>query len=603
MFSRLLTTALLTGFLVAPALPVPVWKPAPGPLLTRWGKAVRPEQPLPEYPRPQMTRQRWQNLNGLWEYAVTNKDDKAPRRAQGVILVPFAYESALSGVGQRLQADQRLWYRRHFKIPADWAGQRVKLHFGAVDWDTQVYVNGQKVGQHRGGYDPFEFDVTRALTPNAENELTVAVHDPSDTGQQPRGKQVAQPKGIWYTPVSGIWQTVWLEPVPQQSLQSLHLVPRIEDGSVSVTPEIAGNPKGLALEAEAAGQKASGPAGEPLRLSVPNPRLWSPDNPHLYDLKVRLVKDGQPVDEVGSYFGLRKVELGKDAAGRNRILLNGQPIFQFGLLDQGWWPDGLYTAPSDEALRYDLEMTKKLGFNMARKHVKTEPARWYTHCDRLGILVWQDMPSGGPEARWDPNGKFDGTELARGPAVRQIYETEWAAIIKSLRNHPSILMWVPFNEGWGQFDTERITRWTQSLDPTRLVNPASGGNDFPVGHVKDLHRYPGPAAPKPDGERAIVLGEFGGLGLPVAGHIWQNRDNWGYRTYHTAEELAKQYFELVDKLAKLIPETGLSAAIYTQTTDVEGEVNGMMTYDREVVKIDPARAAEAAAQLYAGGNR
>ena len=574
--------------------------------MTRWAKDVSPDKVLPEYPRPQMVRKEWQNLNGLWDYAIRPKGDSRPPLdgADGKILVPFPVQSALSGVMKDVSPDQRLWYARKFAVPKDWAGRRVLLHFGAVDWETTVVVNGKEVGAHRGGYDPFSFDITDALqdNPTGEQELLVSVWDPTDAATQPRGKQVLKPGGIYYTAVTGIWQTVWLEPVGADAIQSLKIVPDVDGGQVGVTVNVrskeaepAGAPK-LVVRAFDAKQPISefqpqaGAGGGNQSVTIGSikldqAKLWSPESPFLYSLRVTLERDGQVVDEVESYFAMRKVSLRKDEHGVQRIFLNDKALFQYGPLDQGWWPDGLYTAPTDEALKYDVEITKKLGFNMIRKNVKVEPARWYHHCDTLGVLVWQDMPNGDRQAEWDPNGTHDGKEITRTPESAKQYDAELKAMIDALHPFPSIVMWVPFNEAWGQFDTVRVTNWIKEYDPTRLVNPASGGNDFPVGDVRDLHMYPGPGAPKPDGKRSIVLGEFGGLGLPVEKHTWQSKDNWGYVTYKDAGELGSAYGNLLTRLRRLIDEPGLSAAVYTQTTDVEGEVNGLLTYDRAVIKI------------------
>jgi hypothetical protein len=590
------------------------WKPAEGRLMTRWAKDVNPDNVLPEYPRPQMVRKEWQNLNGLWDYAIRPKGEGKPDKWDGKILVPFAAESALSGVMKSVGPDNRLWYRRTFSVPEKWSGQRVLLHFGAVDWETTVWVNGKEAGSHRGGFDPFSFDLTELLNETGEQEVVVAVWDPTDAGMQPRGKQVAKPGGIFYTAVTGIWQTVWLEPVSDAHIESLKIVPNLDMGKVEVMASLSTNEPGDVvrfgvLQGDREIAFGFGAPGPMRTISIPNPEQWSPDSPVLYGLRVQILRDwreqergegvdvlGDPIDEVTGYFAMRKIELADDDKGVRRIFLNGKPLFQYGPLDQGWWPDGLYTAPTDEALKYDIEITKKLGFNMIRKHVKVEPARWYHHCDKLGMLVWQDMPNGDQQAKWDPNGTHDGTEITRTPESAKQYEVELKAMIDALHNHPSIVMWVPFNEAWGQFDTVRVTNWIKEYDPTRLVNPASGGNDFPVGDVKDLHMYPGPGAPKPDGKRAIVLGEFGGLGLPVEGHTWQSKDNWGYVTYKDAGELATAYENLMVRLRRLIDAPGLSAAVYTQTTDVEGEVNGLLTYDRAVLKIpeDRLRAVHAA---------
>src|SRR5262245_12328677 len=584
------------------------WQPGKGPLLTRWAKDVRPDKVHPEYPRPQMVRKDWLNLNGLWDYAIRPRKEARPEKFDGQILVPFPVESALSGVMKPVGPEQRLWSRRTFDVPKEWAGKRCLLHFGAVDWETQVSINGKNVGEHRGGYDPFTFDITDALKKDGEQELIVAVWDPTDQGRQPRGKQVRKPESIWYTPTTGIWQTVWLEPVAESHIRSLKIVPDINSETVRVTVEgtgragaevrlqidsaaIAGTGKPAIVDPAV---KASGKTGEEISLKVPfgSRCFWSPDRPWLYGLRVQLLAQGKVADTVDSYFGMRKIALDKDEKGITRILLNDKPLFQYGPLDQGFWPDGLYTAPTDEALRYDLEMTKKLGFNMVRKHVKVEPARWYYHCDRLGLLVWQDMPSG--DASVAP-GKG---EIKRSKESAENFERELKAMIAALHNHPCIVLWVPFNEGWGQYDTKRIADLVKKQDPTRLVTCASGWNDVAgAGDVHDIHVYPGPGAPPPEEKRAVVLGEFGGLGLPLSGHTWQAEKNWGYRSFKTQKELTAAYLQLAANLRMLIAR-GLSAAVYTQTTDVEVEVNGLLTYDRAVVKMDEKRITEANKRLY-----
>jgi beta-galactosidase/beta-glucuronidase len=637
------------------------WSPKKAPVMTRWAKDVSPAKVHPEYPRPQMVRENWVNLNGLWDYAIEDRgargsranekdqvdarDPRAPQEWDGKILVPFPVESALSGVMKRVPDNGKLWYRRGFDIPNGLANDgRLLLHFGASDWETTVWVNGKKVGEHRGGYDPFSFDITDAvkrspISPKSGseksseakskddkankadfgevglplNELVVAVSDPTDGSFQPRGKQVRKPNGIWYTPTTGIWQTVWLEPVPKTFVRSLKIETNYDAKTVRVIVGIGGNRTnlkswelrmetglgdgqrvGVGIGLENATEIAAVP---PLSVQLPVLRSWTPATPFLYDIEVKLTCDGAVTDTITSYFAMRKISLGKDEQGVTRIMLNNKPVFQYGPLDQGFWPDGLYTAPTDEALRYDIEMTKKLGFNMIRKHVKAEPDRWYYHCDKLGMLVWQDMPSGDKHAAWDPFGKHDNTEATRSKESSENYNREWRAIIDSLRNHPSIVMWVPFNEGWGQANTVAVTKWTKEYDPTRLVNCASGGNDFPIGDVIDMHRYPGPFAPKPTSDRAAVLGEFGGLGLPLEGHTWQGKDNWGYRSFTAKDELQRAYVGLLSALRPMIAQ-GVSAAVYTQTTDVEIEVNGLMTYDREVLKFDADTIAKAARKLY-----
>ncbi|RMF92423.1 MAG: glycoside hydrolase family 2 [Planctomycetota bacterium] len=554
--------------------PAVAWSPAKGPLATRWAKQVSPKNVHAEYPRPQMVRHRWLNLNGLWEVTL----DDSPEAKE--ILVPFPVESALSGV---MEQAERLHYRREFRVPAAWRGSRILLHFEAVDWEATVSLNGRKLGTHRGGYDSFTFDITDALRSDGPQELVVDVFDPSDAGDQPRGKQVKHPKGIWYTPCSGIWQTVWLEPVPTTSISDLRLDPNLDEHRLEATVFVRGNAEDTAVRLTAqAGRKtvaeAVGKPGEPIHLDIPKEMLrpWSPDDPFLYDLNVELVRDGKEIDSVTSYFGMRKVSVAEAPDGFVRLHLNNKPLFMMGPLDQGFWPDGIYTAPTDEALRYDIEITKRLGFNMTRKHVKIEPKRWYYWCDKLGLLVWQDMPSG--------NNKSDES--------KKQFEIELAEMIHEHRNHPSIVMWVVFNEGWGQHDTENRVAFVRSLDPTRLIDNASGWTDKGVGDVLDIHRYPGPGAPEPDDGRAGVLGEFGGLGLAVPGHLW-TQQNWGYRSMADADELNTRYIALMRRLWQLVETKGLAAGVYTQITDVETECNGLLTYDREVIKVDVDRIAAA----------
>jgi beta-galactosidase/beta-glucuronidase len=595
------------------------WQPADGPLKTRWTSQVSSEKAWPEYPRPQMVRERdasprpggpkepvWTNLNGLWQYAIRPDAEGRPKKWDGEILVPFAVESALSGVKKSVRPNEQLWYRREFSVGSLPEGDifRMLLHFGAVDWKCRVWVNGREVGHHSGGYDPFTFDITAALNSakgksfTGLHELVVAVSDPTDSSTQPRGKQILKPHGIWYTAVTGIWQTVWLESVPERHIESFQVVPDIDRKTATVTVQATGK---SVIRVQAVDPRRTdtrlivaekeGKAGEPLELSLPHPDLWSPDHPALYGLDIALMDGNNRVDAVLGYFGMRKIEVKKDAEGINRLWLNNKVLFQFGPLDQGWWPDGLYTAPTDEALKYDIEMTKRLGMNMARKHVKVEPDRWYYWCDKLGLLVWQDMPSGDKFIR--PNDP----DIKRSAESAAQYEREWSAIIRSRWNHPSIVMWVPFNEGWGQFDTARIVEFTHKLDPSRLVDCASGWTDRGVGDVHDMHKYPGPGMPKVEEKRAAVLGEFGGLGMPTRGHTWQTEKNWGYVSYDTPKKLTDAYVAQLENLQPLI-ERGLSAAVYTQTTDVEGEVNGLMTYDREIVKMNEKRISAAAERLY-----
>jgi hypothetical protein len=580
---------------MASSLEAEEWRPKAGPLMTRWARQVDPDQTLPEYPRPLMQRPRWLNLNGLWDYAIVARDVQRPESWQGQILVPFPVESALSGVMRMVGAEQTLWYRRQVQLPGEWTGDRVLLHFGASDWETTVYVNDQQLHRHRGGYDPFTIDISDAIRGRSEFQILVRVWDPIDAGSQPRGKQVARPEGIWYTPTTGIWQTVWLEPVPRTAIRQLE-IRNVDTVSAQVKVISSdGQQHPVLLEAfdgdrRVVSQRVT--SDRAATLAPPAPKLWSPDNPFLYRLRVTMLDDEKTIDQVESYFAIRQIALGKDPQGVTRILLNGQPLFQFGPLDQGFWPDGLYTAPTDEALRYDLEVTRNYGFNMCRKHVKVEPERWYHWCDRMGLLVWQDMPSGdkyiGPS---DPDSQ-------RSRESAEQFEDEYRRLIDARGSHPCIVIWVPFNEGWGQYDTGRIAEWTRKHDPSRLVNSASGWTDRGVGDMHDIHVYPGPGSPKPEPRRAAVLGEFGGLGLPLPNHTWQSEKNWGYQSFTTRDALNTAYRQLIFRLRPLIGSPGLSAAVYTQTTDVEIEVNGLMTYDREVLKLDVEPTREAHRKLF-----
>jgi Glycosyl hydrolase 2 galactose-binding domain-like/Glycosyl hydrolases family 2/Glycosyl hydrolases family 2, TIM barrel domain len=551
-----------------PASPIPSTR-----LQTKWAADVKPDNPLPEYPRPQLARKQWINLNGPWNYAIVDASAPRPASFEKRIIVPFPVESQLSGAGEWVAPGQRLWYRRTFATPQIGNGQRLLLNFGAVDWEADVYVNGTSMGSHKGGYDPFTIDITSALKRDAaEQELVVAVRDPTDEGQQPRGKQVRRPRTIFYTEVTGIWQTVWLETVPAWHVSGVRIDPNLDAGTVTVSVGTEGRPQTGRVTIDVLdGTRVVGTGDGPTAtIRIPSPHRWSPSDPFLYNLRVRLSTG----DEVTSYFGMRSISVRMDSAGARRLYLNGAPLFQFGLLDQGWWPDGLYTAPTDEALAFDIQKTRDLGFNVIRKHVKVEPARWYYHADRLGMLVWQDMPSGDN----------------KGPDAEANYFRELQTVIGALRNHPSIVMWVPFNEGWGQHATAKYVDWIKGIDSTRLVNNASGWTDMMVGDVVDLHSYPGPGMPPPEPTRSSVLGEFGGLGLPIEGHTWIDRGNWGYRTYTSLDDLNKAYRDLIAQL-RLHQADGLAAAIYTQTTDCEIEVNGVMTYDRGVVKLSPESIA------------
>ena len=571
------------------------WSPAGNRIKTKWADEIDINNVLPEYPRPLMERGDWMNLNGLWNYKITEVNRSAtPDEFDGKILVPFAVESSLSGVGKSLGAEKELWYHRTFTVPKNWNGKKILLHFGAVDWKTEVWVNGIKVGSHTGGFTPFTFDVTSAINRKLENVVEVKVWDPTDDGYQPRGKQVNKPNGIWYTPVSGIWQTVWLEPVSEHYITDLKTTPDIDKNILSVkvnTDEAVATDihEVLVYDGETLVAEGRSMNNETVEIAMPaDVKLWSPASPFLYTLKVRLKNGGKVIDEVDSYTAMRKFSAGRDKNGIMRMELNNEPVFQFGPLDQGWWPDGLYTAPTDEALKYDIQKTKDFGYNMIRKHIKVEPARWYAYCDSIGIIVWQDMPSGDRGPEWQNRQYFDGTERKRSAESEECYRKEWKEIIDCLYSYPCIGTWVPFNEAWGQFKTQEIAEWTKAYDPTRLVNPASGGNHYTCGDILDLHNYPAPEMYLYDAQRVTVLGEYGGIGLVLKDHIWEPDRNWGYVQFNSSKEVTDEYEKYANMLYDMIGR-GFSAAVYTQTTDVEVEVNGLMTYDRKVVKLDEKR--------------
>ncbi len=572
------------------------WQPVGEKIKTRWSSQIDVNNVLPEYPRPLMERSEWMILNGLWNYAILPVGKPAPSAFDGKILVPFAVESSLSGVQKNVGKANELWYEREFTIPSKWKNNRVLLHFGAVDWKTDVWVNDVKVGRHTGGYTPFSFEITTALK-NGSNKLIVKVWDPTNDGYQPRGKQVNKPEGIWYTPVTGIWQTVWLEPVPDKFITQVKTTPNIDINILNI--EVATNDFSASDRIEVKvmdGSKVVATAQSinhlPVEIVMPDQvKLWSPDSPFLYDLEISLWSGTKQIDKVKSYAAMRKYSIKRDENGIVRLQLNNKNLFQFGPLDQGWWPDGLYTAPTDEALKFDIQKTKDFGFNMIRKHVKVEPARWYTYCDRLGMIVWQDMPSGDGGPQWQPHQYFSGLEWLRSPESEANFRKEWKEIIDFLYSNPCIGVWVPFNEAWGQFKTKEIVEWTKEYDPSRLVNPASGGNHYPVGDMLDLHNYPNPALYLYDAQRVTVLGEYGGIGWAVKGHLWEPDRNWGYVQFNSAKEVTDEYVKYAEQLMNLI-QHGFSAAVYTQTTDVEVEVNGLMTYDREIIKMDESRVKQ-----------
>ncbi|MFF4238378.1 glycoside hydrolase family 2 protein [Actinomadura geliboluensis] len=563
-------------------------------LLTRWGRTLDPDAVLPEYPRPQLVRKSHLNLNGRWEYSFNDTSPEGPEEYDGEILVPFSPESPLSGVGRQLLPHETLWYRRDVRLPEGFRpdGHRVLLHFGAVDQTCRVTVNGREAGRHEGGYLPFFFDITDLLEDGA-GTLVVEVQDPSDAGDRGWGKQSLKRGGIWYTAQSGIWQTVWIECVPEVHVERLTLVPHLDEACVEVTVHAStGDTARIEVSADGGGVvRAEAPAGEPVRIDIPDVRPWSPEDPFLYDITVEL-----GTDRVESYVGMRSFGVGPDEAGVPRLLLNGRPYFHAGVLDQGYWPDGMYTAPSDEALVHDIATMKRLGFTMLRKHIKVEPLRWYYHCDRLGILVWQDMVNGGgpyhrevvtapavlplrlDDRRHKRFGRADAGSRAR-------FREETRETIEHLRNVVSIAVWVPFNEGWGQFDAADVAAEVRALDPTRTIDHASGWHDQGAGDLRSLHVYFRKfRVPRRRDARVLVLSEYGGYNLRVDGHAFNDKD-FGYKRYDSPARLGAAFARLhARQIAPAVPRR-LSATVYTQLSDVEDELNGLLTYDREVCKL------------------
>ncbi|MBL9158987.1 MAG: sulfatase-like hydrolase/transferase [Verrucomicrobiales bacterium] len=577
---------------------------------TEWGEKVTPENVWQEYPRPALRRENWTNLNGLWDYAVTPKTDSAPplETWDGKILVPFAIEAPLSGVERRFTPEDALWYRRTFEAKKP-EGKHLLLNFEAVDYQCTVWVNDVEVGSNTGGNLPFSFDITDAVKEGA-NTLLVRVTDATDTAYQLHGKQVLNPRGIWYTPVSGIWQTVWMEEVPMAHLKAVHPRPRL-DGTVELVCSLGGPDLSLPTRVVVSlgGKTVFEEKGNalPASLRIENPQPWSPESPTLYDLRVEYGED-----VIESYFAFRETTVAKDADGHLRLHLNGKPIFHWGTLDQGWWPDGLLTPPSDAAMLSDIEFLKAAGFNTIRKHIKVEPRRYYYHCDRLGMMMWQDQVSSGGRKRGGENSSPEWTRLQPEATdavwpdeAHAQYRRELEAMVDVLGFHPCIVQWVPFNEAWGQHRTLEVGEWLTGHDPTRQVNVASGGNWFPAGHIVDEHRYPHPGFPFELGEGGRfdgfvkVVGEFGGHGFPVEGHLWNPAtNNWGYGGLPKDKtEWLERYRESIRILTDL-KKQGIAAGIYTQTTDVEGEINGLITYDRKVRKLEPAVLREIAKPLF-----
>ncbi|ORT60745.1 AbfB domain-containing protein [Streptomyces sp. CB03238] len=575
------------------------WTPKPSPMTTPWTNQVPVDNPLPEYPRPQLTRSDWVNLNGIWDFAVTAAGAGQPGSFPDQIRVPFPAESALSGIQRKITQNDKLWYKRTFTVPSNWNGRRVQLNFGASDWRTTVWVNGQQAGAlHSGGYDSFTYDITPFLN-GGTNTIVVSVWDPTETGGQAVGKQRIRDVtphpggGIFYTASSGIWQTVWLEPTASAHITRLDMVPNLTNNTLKVTVRGAGVNGHQARVTITSGSttvgSATGPVGSEFTVSIPNPRLWSPEDPFLYDVKADLLSGTTVTDSVGSYTGMRSITVGK-VDGVMRTLLNGKFVFQTGTLDQGYWPDGLYTAPTDAALKYDLQKHKDLGFNMVRKHIKVEPQRWFYWADKLGLLVWQDMPS---------------MDLRTPDAAARVqWEAEYDRIIDQHRSSPSVVMWVNQNEGWGQYDQARIANEVKAYDPSRLVNNMSGVNccgsvDGGNGDVIDNHIYVGPGVTTPTATRAAVLGEFGGLGFKVPGHEWYPGGGFSYEDQPSLTALNNRFVGLIDAIRENQMPAGLSASVYTEITDLENEVNGLLTYDRQVVKVDQARVKAANQALIA----
>ncbi len=576
------------------------WQPVPGKMMTKWGKELKPDAVWQEYPRPQLERGDWTNLNGLWDYAVTGKDEKTPASWNGKILVPFCPESTLSGVGRLIEPNEALWYKR--PLPDAKAGKRTLLNFEAVDYTTTVWVNGRMIGTHTGGYTPFSFDITPALKPSG-NELQVRVDDATE-GFQLRGKQKLKSGGIWYTRVTGIWQTVWLEQVNERFITDLDFNNDVKTGKITVNAKLAGKTvegEKIRVTVVGAGSDLANmvEGHDGVTVQIANPKLWSPSEPNLYRVQVELLDgQGKTIDAVKSYTALREFGKIRDANGNWRFTLNGKSIFHWGPLDQGWWPDGLLTPPSETAMRSDIDYLKAAGFNMIRKHIKIEPRSYYYYCDKVGMLMWQDQVSmgyGGPES--EPKGSNPPwTRMASNPSdgtwpddAHEQYVTEYKRMVDHLRDEPCVALWSPFNEAWGQHRTMEVGKMAMEYDKTRPINIASGGNWWPIGDIADEHHYPDPGFPFNDrrfDDYVKVVGEFGGHGMPIEGHLWDNtKANWGYGGLPKDLDEWKQRFSRSIHVLANLRKRGVCAGVYTQTTDVEVEINGLLTYDR-IPKVD-----------------
>ena len=565
------------------------WTPSGNKIKTKWGKNLDPKKVWNEYPRPQLERKDWLNLNGFWFYSITDINSPKPQKFDGKILVPFCVESSLSGVMKSLNEKQILWYFKDFEIPNEWKDKNIIIHFNAVDWKCELFINDIKVGEHFGGYSEFNFDITKYLKEGI-NKITLKVLDPSDKGYQPIGKQCLDPQVIWYTSVSGIWQTVWIEPVNDLYIKNIEINNDYDNKEIKINCKVNENEK-FPLEISLIYKEKEiiilkGYSNENIIFKIPEQNFypWCPNEPNLYRIKANLFdKTNKLKDSILSYTTIRKIEQRKDENGYYRIYLNNKPIFNMGTLDQGYWPDGLYTPPSEEAMIYDINKLKDLGFNTIRKHVKVEPYRYYYYCDIIGMLIWQDMPSGDrQENKWEHHYLNAGEDAKRSEESKNNYYKEWAEIINNLKFFQCIIVWIPFNEAWGQFDTEKVVDFTKNKDPSRLINAASGGNHRICGNFLDLHNYPQPSQYLKVDNLINILGEFGGLGLDLKGHTWKE-NNWGYETFKTKEEITQKYEEYINLIINSFK--GFSAAIYTQTTDVEIEINGLITYDRAEIKV------------------